>query len=92
MFPETQAGFLIMSIEERIHEQRDVWMSKNYPIPDTIIMSPKTLWEFMTFIQNTLSYLDVIANNGKYKYRGMDIVSSPNIDDNDVRVCKTKID
>ena len=80
-----------MNTEEKIHEQRFVWMSKNYPEPDTIIMSPKTLWDFINYIQSLMPYHNFITHDGKYKYMGMDLIDSRSLEDNEVRVCKTKI-
>lgn len=79
------------NIEERIHEQRYVWMSKNYPNPDTILISEKTLWEFIRDIQSRTLANNLIHIDGKYKYMGMDLIGSAGIEDGEVRVCKTKI-
>lgn len=78
-----------MNTEQKIHEQRYVWMSKNYPEPDTIIMSPKTFWEFIKYLNSIMAFGMQLMPDGKHKYMGMDLIDSSKLEDGEVRVCKT---
>ena len=74
-----------------IHEQRYNWMRMNYPEPDTIIMSVVAYRGFIKYLNEMMIFGTEIMLDGKHKYMGMDLIYSPNLEDNDIRVCKTKV-
>lgn len=77
-----------MIVEELIYQSRYEWYRMNNPEPDSILIHPSTLMLLIREI-DAKGYFSLPAS-GNMKYMGLDIIETMSIEENTVRVSKTK--